>query len=635
MKTMEKVCATLVVAMSTFVFFEMILLSSREKSGTLAASSSYQTVPVPRSKRTSAVPKKTELEEVLALDSSYFLENVSEFEQSTFSSRDLLSVENGAWILPKTKLPKARRYETMDEFNERLVNAIIAELSKAWPPRVSAPFSQKLAARAYGLDLEAKTDYVIEPRPAAHGENASKVAFLFLVGGQSISTEPLWLSFFASDFAARRSSIFVHPPADVDFDQSSFFAPYALPKKTRVRVTWGSLGLVHAELILLAAALRDPLNQRFVLVSETDVPVWPFKCTYDALMSVDKSFVASKRTLERYEMFRFDDASLAKNWRKGSQWFALTRKHAVALTSKRDLTRWYDAHAKRQLIRRKVKKMGALAAIVHIADKPNFADEHYVQTTLAAKGMEDSIIPYSLTFAAFGRENEFTVWGDGAEHDFKLHAAEWHAIQWGSLSWTALDAWHRICDFDLDGTGPLDPDEAELLKRRSKDNSSTSSAFNIFSPFLHNKGDNKKPSRTFRPEPFDPDRLTCSYSDEVPKGSKKHAPCFLFARKLHAEAVSYYGQLLATFFLAKIRPKLADTLRSVRRVQRLSSGAEIQAILANREVDSETVAGYPDRDMKALLSVFPDFFFDPAASRRHTRKLRRRRENEEEELTSN
>ena len=43
--------------------------------------------------------------------------------------------------------------------------------------------------------------------------------------------------------------------------------------------------------------------------------------------------------------------------------------------------------------------------------KPCFADEHFVQTTLAAAGLEDEILPVSLTFAQFGRANEYTVPG--------------------------------------------------------------------------------------------------------------------------------------------------------------------------------------------------------------------------------
>ena len=40
-----------------------------------------------------------------------------------------------------------------------------------------------------------------------------------------------------------------------------------------------------------------------MLLSEADVPLWPFDCTYEALFSAPKlSFVESKRTHDRWNM---------------------------------------------------------------------------------------------------------------------------------------------------------------------------------------------------------------------------------------------------------------------------------------------------------------------------------------------
>lgn len=48
---------------------------------------------------------------------------------------------------------------------------------------------------------------------------------------------------------------------------------------------------MEAELILLRAALKDPLNQRFVLLSETCVPLYPAAVVWAQLMGEPRSRV--------------------------------------------------------------------------------------------------------------------------------------------------------------------------------------------------------------------------------------------------------------------------------------------------------------------------------------------------------
>ena len=537
------------------------------------------------------------------------------------SPSELLNVDHGAWILPKKSLPRMRRAETPEEFNERLVTAIIEELSRAWPPRVVLPFARALAAKVFALRLDNMKE---EKKPA-------KVAFLFLVGGD-ISTESLWRAFFLSDFAKERSKIVVHPPPLFELPEGSFFAPYVVPHDRRVKVTWGSLAMVKAEVILVATALQDPAVQRFVLLSETDVPLWPYGCVYEALMSTKNvSYLETRETLERAEMFDFPwreakaimnaedpdrrrrpadpDAEMAlKHWRKGSQWFALSREHAEIVTKRGRLKEWYDAHARRQLRRDKVKKMGPWAALVHIADKANFADEHFVQTTLARNGGEEDLLAASLTFATFGKSNEFTVWGDGLRHDFRLDAAEWHAVQFGALDVRALDAFHRLCRFDHGATGPLPASKPELeLKRRANRLPVDPDA--VMRDILANKTTAQEagpPRRTNPPrivvEEYSADKLRCSLESTPMFGDDgRSSPCYLFARKIHPEAVDYYGQLLATYFLEKADPQLAGALGAARRLQRASAAQEISRVLAGHDVNE--THDYAVRDMHSILAA--------------------------------
>ena len=99
--------------------------------------------------------------------------------------------------------------------------------------------------------------------------------------------------------------------------------------------------MVHAELVLLAYALKDPLNQRFVLLSETDVPLWPLEATYATLFSAEVSFLETKLSENRYYLYDFKDSGPTRaEWRQGSQWFALTRKHAEAVADQRMIRKW-------------------------------------------------------------------------------------------------------------------------------------------------------------------------------------------------------------------------------------------------------------------------------------------------------
>ena len=55
------------------------------------------------------------------------------------------------------------------------------------------------------------------------------------------------------------------------------------------QVTWGAHELVVAARKLLGAALKDPLNKKFILLSESGLPLYPPTTTYLQLMAEDKS----------------------------------------------------------------------------------------------------------------------------------------------------------------------------------------------------------------------------------------------------------------------------------------------------------------------------------------------------------
>lgn len=95
--------------------------------------------------------------------------------------------------------------------------------------------------------------------------------------------------------------------------------------------------MMQAVRAMFAAALHNPLNQKFLLLSEACAPLYPPAALHAALVREPLSRVdaCGRRELmwERWT-WRFDAAGVAAaSWRKGSQWIALTRPHAAMVAA--------------------------------------------------------------------------------------------------------------------------------------------------------------------------------------------------------------------------------------------------------------------------------------------------------------
>lgn len=93
------------------------------------------------------------------------------------------------------------------------------------------------------------------------------------------------------------------------------------------------MSLCDAERRLLANALLDISNEWFVLVSETCIPLFNFRFIYNYLMRSRHSFVGAFDDPGLYGRGRYNKNMAPEvdisQWRKGSQWFAATRRLAV------------------------------------------------------------------------------------------------------------------------------------------------------------------------------------------------------------------------------------------------------------------------------------------------------------------
>ncbi|KAL6877568.1 hypothetical protein ACP4OV_012783 [Aristida adscensionis] len=160
---------------------------------------------------------------------------------------------------------------------------------------------------------------------------AAKVAFLFLTRWD-LPMAPLWEKFF--DGHRGLYSVYVHSdPAfnDSEPPEGSAFFRRRIPSK---EVKWGQFSMVEAERRLLAHALLDDhRNARFVLLSESHVPLFDLPTVYSYLLNSTTVFLESydepgATGRGRYKR-RMAPLVTAAQWRKGSQWFELDRRLAA------------------------------------------------------------------------------------------------------------------------------------------------------------------------------------------------------------------------------------------------------------------------------------------------------------------
>ncbi|KAM1922056.1 hypothetical protein ACFX15_020163 [Malus domestica] len=172
------------------------------------------------------------------------------------------------------------------------------------------------------------------PQVMEHSYNRTqKVAFMFLTKGR-LPLAPLWEIFFRGHEGFYSVYLHSRPDFKIEPPESSVFYKRRIPSKI---VEWGKATMVDAERRLLANALLDFSNERFVLLSESCIPLFNFTTIYNYLINSNQTFVGSfddPRHIGRgrYNPQMFPTVTLS-DWRKGSQWFEVHRKLAVEVVS--------------------------------------------------------------------------------------------------------------------------------------------------------------------------------------------------------------------------------------------------------------------------------------------------------------
>ncbi|CAK9146031.1 unnamed protein product [Ilex paraguariensis] len=246
-----------------------------------------------------------------------------------------------------------------------------------------------------------------------HFEGSPKIAFLFLVR-ENLPLDFLWHSFFQNGDVAN-FSIYVHSKPGFVFDKSTTRSTFFYGRQLRnsIRVAWGEPSMIEAETLLFEAAIDNPANQRFVLLSDSCVPLYNFSYVYSYLMSSPRSFVDSFVDVKelRYNPKMSPGIPEAK-WRKGSQWIALIRRHAEVVVDDDVVLSLFKKFCKRRPLLDSSKGNVSLKQIEHNC----IPDEHFVQTLLTLRGLEDELERRTLTYS---------LWNQSG---VKMDTKSWHPV---------------------------------------------------------------------------------------------------------------------------------------------------------------------------------------------------------------
>ncbi|CAK9881110.1 unnamed protein product, partial [Sphagnum jensenii] len=209
-----------------------------------------------------------------------------------------------------------------------------------------------------------------------------KLAFMFLAR-ESMPLDILWQHFFEGSHE-HEYSVYIHARPGYVYTKTATKCHAFINRQIKkpIQAWWGEATMIEAERLLLSAALQDPLNLRFLLLSDSCIPLYNFGYVYNYVMSSHKSFVDSFVDYNDTQYNSKMSSVIPKGaWRKGSQWFVLIRKHAEKIVTDSLVFPVFQNHCK-----------------VNKTQENCIPDEHYIQTLLAMQEMETEIERRTLTY---------------------------------------------------------------------------------------------------------------------------------------------------------------------------------------------------------------------------------------------
>ncbi|KAG7555264.1 Glycosyl transferase family 14 [Arabidopsis suecica] len=256
--------------------------------------------------------------------------------------------------------------------------------------------------------ITASLDSLKKPRL----DQKPQIAFLFIARNR-LPLEFVWDAFFQGEDG--KFSIYVHSRPGFVLSEATTRSKFFLDRQVNdsIQVDWGESTMIEAERVLLRHALRDPFNHRFVFLSDSCIPLYSFSYTYNYIMSTPTSFVDSFADTKdsRYNP-RMNPIIPVHNWRKGSQWVVLNRKHAEIVVNDTSVFPMFQQHCRRKSLPEfwRDRPVPAEGWKEHNC----IPDEHYVQTLLSQKGVDSELTRRSLTHSAWdlssSKSNERRGW---------------------------------------------------------------------------------------------------------------------------------------------------------------------------------------------------------------------------------
>lgn len=164
-----------------------------------------------------------------------------------------------------------------------------------------------------------------------------KIAFLFLTL-DNINWPIFWDKFFLKN--KNKYTIYVHPK-----NPDKITIPWMKKNiiKNLVHTEWGII--VNAYINLMEEAYKDPLNQKFITISESCIPYKSFDELYNFLKKDDiKTSYIKSLPIKKYDWE--DRIKIHKNyqkfhWRKHLARFCLSRYHVKILLEKKEQLKFF------------------------------------------------------------------------------------------------------------------------------------------------------------------------------------------------------------------------------------------------------------------------------------------------------
>jgi len=162
-----------------------------------------------------------------------------------------------------------------------------------------------------------------------------KLAFCFLIY-DVINHEEIWNQFF-KNVDPSRYGIYIHYKTNTPL---KFFEKHKLDHC--IPTNYATISLIHAQNLLIQAALKETDIEHIVFVSGACIPLKPFNYIYESLDSTKSYF----NTCPQTQCFPRCDPSLSLIEKpfiqKAHQWCILNRKHANLMITTSNYLTWFD-----------------------------------------------------------------------------------------------------------------------------------------------------------------------------------------------------------------------------------------------------------------------------------------------------